>query len=310
MSVAIIMLAALAGQTHGARPSPGVSESPVAQMPVSSLDGTPPADLPAGAGPRGTSGERRYDATGYAYVGSVAGNPDAITATSDSVAAGSFVEITALDSGKTIVALVNGGGTGGGIIGLSPGAARLLGIVGGSAGVRVRNVTPIPQDQVALRNGLAASSRIDAPAALLVALRKRLPAGPPSRPPVRRPLPRVSPTPQTGTSYHAPGNLPLPEAAQPLPDTAPAPSSRPGASYVPPHRGSAPAASGWYVQVAALSSLDRAQAMVASLGGGRVVSNGGVHRVQVGPYANEATASQARDDAARRGYAGARVVHD
>ncbi|MDH7970823.1 SPOR domain-containing protein [Sphingomonas sp. AR_OL41] len=302
MTATIIMLAALAAQATPARPSPGVSESPVARMPVSSLDGAPPPDLPQGAGPRGTSGEQRYDATGYASVAERDGDSTAIAVAGDGVAQGSFVEITALDSGKTIIALVSGHGSGEGIIDLSPAAARSLGVDRGPTAVRVRNVTPIPQDQVALRSGRAASPRIDAPQTLLVALRKRLPAAAPSRP-IRRPLPPTRPTPQAGASYPVPADAALPEPV-------PVPPRRPGASYAPPRGQMAPAASGWYVQVAALSSLARAQALVGSLGGGRVVSSGGIHRVQIGPYGSVATATQARDDAARRGYAGARVVHD
>ncbi len=302
MAATIIMLAALAAQAAPVRPSPGVSESPVARMPASSLDGTPPPELPQGAGPRGTSGEQRYDATGYASVADPDGNATAVTVASDGVAQGSFVEVTALDSGKTIVALVSGHGSGEGIIDLSPAAARSLGADHGPVAVRVRNVTPIPQDQVALRGGRAASPRIDAPQTLLVALRKRLPAAAPSRP-IRRPLPPTRPTPQRGAPYRAPADVAPPEPT-------PAPPPRPGVSYAPPRGDVAPAASGWYVQVAALSSLARAQALVGKLGGGRVVSSGGVHRVQIGPYANSASATRARDDAARRGYAGARVVHD
>jgi rare lipoprotein A len=295
MMIGLLLLAALQAEPRVARPSSGISESPQARMPVSSIDGTPPE----GTGPRGTSGEQRYDAVGFAGIGDRAGDPQAITASTDAVAQGSFVELTALDSGKTIVALVSGHGTGGGVVGLSPGAAQLLGLEGAAAGVRVRGVTPTPQDQVALRGGRSAGSRLDAPATLLIALRKRLPAGTPARV-AQRPQPITRPTAQPGASYAPPR------------DTAPAPEPvrRPAPSYAPPRAAPAPAASGWYVQVAALSSLERAQALVASLGGGRVVSNGGIHRVQIGPYGTAATAAQARDDAARRGYGGARVVHD
>jgi len=266
----------------------------------STLDGAgPPPDLPQSAGPRGTSGEQRYDAVGFAGIGDGSGDPQAITASSDAVAQGSYVELTSLDSGKTIVALVSGHGTGGGVVGLSPGAARLLGAEGGSAAIRVRGVTPTPQDQVALRNGHSAASRLDAPASLLVALRKRLPAAAPARA-MQRPLPATRPAAQPGASYAPPrDSAPLPE-----------PVAQPAPSYAPPRAAPAPAASGWYVQVAALSSLERAQALAASLGGGRVVSSGGLHRVQIGPYGDATTAARARDDAARRGYGGARIVHD
>ncbi|MES2045343.1 MAG: SPOR domain-containing protein [Pseudomonadota bacterium] len=293
MMIGLMLLAAVQAEPRAVRPSPGMSESPQARAPVSSIDGAPPE----GSGPRGTSGEQRYDAVGFAGVGDGAGDPHAITASTDAVAQGSYVELTALDSGKTIVALVSGRGTGGGIVGLSPGAAQLLGVNGGSAAVRVRAVTPTPQDQVALRGGRSAASRLDAPASLLTALRKRLPGGLPAP---AQAVQRPRPTTQPGASYAPPRDTaPLPE-----------PVSRPAPSYAPPRTAPAPAAAGWYVQVAALSSLQRAQALVASLGGGRVVSNGGIHRVQIGPYGNAATAAQARDDAARRGYGGARIVHD
>ncbi|HSI19180.1 MAG TPA: SPOR domain-containing protein [Sphingomonas sp.] len=295
MIASLMLLAALQVEPRALRPSQAISESPQARAPVSSIDGSPPE----GAGPRGTSGEQRYDAVGFAGIGDGAGDPQTITASTDALPQGSFVELTALDSGKTIVALVSGHGTGGGVVGLSPGAARLLGLDGGSTAVRVRGVTPTPQDQVALRSGRSAGSRLDAPPSLLTALRKRLPAGAPTRL-VQRPQPITRPTTQPGASYAPPRDpVPLPE-----------PARRPAPSYAPPRAAPAPAASGWYVQVAALSSLQRAQALAASLGGGRVVSNGGIHRVQIGPYGNAATAAQARDDAARRGYGGARVVHD
>jgi rare lipoprotein A len=303
MLLSLMLLAAVQAEPRAPRPSPGISESPPARAPVSSIDGSPPA----GPGPRGTSGEQRYDAVGYAGVGEQAGDPQAITASSDAVAQGSFVELTALDSGKTIVALVSGHGTGGGVVGLSPGAAQLLGVEGGSAAIRVRGVTPTPQDQVALRGGRSAGSRLDAPAALLTALRKRLPAGGPMPArAVQRPQPTGRPTSRPGASYAPPRDT-VP-ADEPAPRAEPVRRAAP--SSVPPREAPAPAASGWYVQVAALSSLERAQALAASLGGGRVVSSGGIHRVQIGPYGSATTAAQARDDAARRGYGGARVVHD
>ncbi|MDB5676241.1 MAG: hypothetical protein JWM65_3223 [Sphingomonas bacterium] len=299
MMIGVMLLVALQTEPRVPRPSPGMSESPQARMPVSSIDSSPPE----GVGPRGTSGEQRYDAVGLAGVGDRTGDPQAITASTDALAQGSFVELTALDSGKTIVALVSGHGTGGGVVGLSPGAARLLGVEGGSAAVRVRGVTPTPQDQVALRGGRSAASRLDAPPTLLTALRKRLPGGAAAPAPARavqRPQPITRPTTQPG-AYYAPPREPAP---------VPEPVRQPPPSYAPPRAAPAPVAAGWYVQVAALSSLERAQALAASLGGGRVVSNGGIHRVQIGPYSNATTAAQARDDAARRGYGGARIVHD
>jgi rare lipoprotein A len=299
MMIGMMLLVAVQAESRVPRPSAAISESPPARAPVSSIDGSPPE----GAGPRGTSGEQRYDAVGFAGVGDGQGEPQAITASTDVLAQGSFIELTALDSGKTIVALVSGHGTGGGVVGLSPGAAQLLGIAGGSAAVRVRGVVPTPQDQVALRNGHAAGPRLDAPASLLTALRKRLPGGPPPARATPRPQPIVRPAGRPGASYAPPPRDPAPTPEREQADG-------PGPSYASPPAAPAAAASGWYVQVAALSSLPRAQALAATLGGGRVVSNGGIHRVQIGPYGNATTAARARDDAARRGYGGARIVHD
>ena len=301
MMFSVMLFAALQAEPR-MRPSPGVSESPAGRAPISSLDGGPPE----GAGARGPSGEQRYDAVGFAGISEQAGDPQAISVSTDAVGQGSFVELTALDSGRTIVALVNGHGTGGGVVGLSPGAAQLLGLQGGSAAVRVRGVTPTPQDQVALRGGHSASARLDAPAALLTALRKRLPAGGPAPArAIQRQQPVTRPATRPGAAYAPPRN------AAPVDEPAPTaePVRRAAPFYTPPPAAPAPAA-GWYVQVAALSSLARAQALAASLGGGRVVSSGGIHRVQIGPYGDAGSAAQARDDAARRGYGGARVVHD
>src|SRR4051812_11000142 len=99
MMIGVMLFAALQAEPRVLRPSQGLSESPQARAPVSSIDGSPPE----GAGPRGTSNEQRYDAVGFADVGDAAGDPQAITASTDALAQGSFVELTALDSGKTIV---------------------------------------------------------------------------------------------------------------------------------------------------------------------------------------------------------------
>ena len=62
-----------------------------------------------------------------------------------------------------------------------------------------------------------------------------------------------------------------------------------------------------FVQVAALSNLSRAQALAKQLGG-QVRSAGTIHRVQLGPFADNAAALRARGDVARRGYGDARII--
>lgn len=241
----------------------------------------PPDGPPPGDGPRGTSqafGTARYDAVGYAsWYGSEAGtrtasgarfDPDAITAAHNSLPMGSFAEVTALDSGRTIVVLITDRGphAGGRLIDLSRGAARLLGTDRTSvAAVRVRAIDPPPADQSALRAGKAASARLDASPQLLAALRRRLGAQP--RPSAR--------------------------GADPAPVATSAPAT------------AAPA--GLLVQVASFSNADRARALAATFHGS-VGASGGVYRVYLGPFTSRAEAEAARAAAVQRGYGDARLV--
>ncbi|MGY4395901.1 rare lipoprotein A [Sphingomonas sp. UYAg733] len=295
------------GAGRGAAYAPPLPDSPV---PVQQASVPIPADMPTGNGPRGTSGEQRYDAVGYAsWYGEEMGggrtasgqpfDPAAITAAHNSLPLGSFVEITALDTGRTIVAIVNDRGPGSSdrLIDLSRGAAQLLGITA-LAPVRVRLINPSPPDQMALSQGRAASPRIDAPQSLLVALRHKLPTrsapvtiGRSAAP--HQAMPRVA-SPRATPPRQAPGvGYAAPDTAPRQPQAAPRPGVRGGP--------------GLYVQVAALSNAARAQSLAASLGG-RVEQAGSIFRVQIGPFANNALAQRARDDVARRGYGDARIV--
>jgi len=261
------------------RPQPAYPERSYLER--QSRQEAPPPDMPQGSGPRGTSGDVRYDEVGYAGVG--AGSPG-ISGAVRGLPRGSYVEVTALDTGRTILVLVaDQMAPGNRTIDLSPGAAQLLG-VGEGAPVRVRRVDPPPPDQNALANGQAASPRLDAPQTLLTALRRKLGAPVASRPILPQPSNDV------GASYAPPPRRPRPAASAPVP---------------------APVASGGYfVQVAALSSRDRAVALSSSLGGGSVVQAGNVWRVRTGPYRDAASAQRARDALAARGYGGAQVVRD
>jgi rare lipoprotein A len=282
----------------GQRQSPGSAneplirgiESPHAQMPVSSIDQNAPADLPQGSGPRGTSGELRYDTVGYASVrndrpaGAFAGAT--ITIAHATLPVGSFVELTSLDSGRTIVAMVGAQSYDGQAFTLSPAAAQILG-VGDHAALRVRLVTPSGPDQMALRSGHPASPRLDAPEGLLKALRKRLPDEMVLTPPPRR----------------------MPPVTRRPPVPRPVPTPQPSPRYTPPETTrAAPLAGRFMVQVAAFSTRDRAQ-IAARQVGGRIVVAGSVFRVQLGPFPDSASAKQARDEAARHGYGDARVIH-
>ncbi len=89
----------------------------------------------------------------------------------------SYVEVTVLDTGRTILLRINDRGpfTPSRLIDLSRGAARLLGIERlGRAAVRVRRVEPDAKDRARLRAGKPASTRPDASPDELAALRARL----------------------------------------------------------------------------------------------------------------------------------------
>lgn len=136
-----------------------------------------PADIPG------------YDAVGYAsWYGGESGNQTAngerfrakaITGAHALLPLPSYVEVTALDTGRTILVRLNDRGpfTRNRVIDLSRGAARLLGIDGaGHAAVHVRRVDPVERDKDRLRNGRAAANRPDVPPATLAAWRRQLAA--------------------------------------------------------------------------------------------------------------------------------------
>lgn len=283
-------------------------------------DATPPADMPAGAGPSGTSrtaSATRFDEVGYASIAPTGKDGD-IQALGPSLPASGFAEITDLATGKTILAKVSGRPTvaSGYLVDLSAGAAQLLGLGGkSSAQVRVRQVEPIAADQVALEQGRPAAPRLDAPPILLTGLRAQMAqvpspgaaesavAPPPSsKPPVKAAVakkPATSPA-KPGVSYPPPGT-PAVDAKTKAPvvsaKTAPPPAAKPVA------------AGKYQVRVGAFASEANAKSLAAKLGG-HTARSGKYWLVELGPFADAAAAKRARDGAAKRGYGDARVITD
>ena len=235
-----------------------------------------PADVPG------------HDEVGYAswYGGDHEGKPTAngenfrsegISAAHKTLPLPSYVEVTSLETGRTILVRVNDRGpfVNGRVIDLSSGAARQLGMRrNGIAPVRVRRVNPHEQERAALRAGRQAAERLAAPEPLLAALRQRL--GGPQRP--AAPVQLASAAPDAGVTY-----------AVPL-------SSEPSAA-----RGA------YVVQVGAFASRERADGLAAQIGGWVAHSNG-LWRVRYGPYSSEAAARQGVEKAAAKGYSNARIM--
>jgi rare lipoprotein A len=131
-----------------------------------------------------------YDRVGYAtWYGPESGNqtangerfrPDGITAAHTTLPLPSYVEVTALDTGRRILVRVNDRGpfAGGRIIDLSRGAAEELGVKAqGVAPVRVRVVEPSDGDRKRLREGKPARALSPVSGRELDSLRARLETG-------------------------------------------------------------------------------------------------------------------------------------
>lgn len=131
-----------------------------------------------------------YDMLGYAsWYGSESGNRTAngerfrakgISAAHTSLPLPSYVEVTSLDTGRTILVRVNDRGPfvgRGRIIDLSRGAAEDLGLrAQGQAAVRVRVVDPPERDREKLRSGKSAAPRPRVSDTVLANLRAQLQA--------------------------------------------------------------------------------------------------------------------------------------
>lgn len=259
-----------------------------------------------------------YDAVGKAVaMGADEGGAGRINGAHRTLPVPSYVEVTSLSSGKTILVRIDRRGpmSGDGLVALSPMAWSQLGLPGdASAPVRVRRVNPPEPERALLRTGQVAPQRMDTPPGLLAALRRKLgleppvgdlpvtirPAevapGAPKPPAPTKPAVKIAekPTPK-------PQEKPAPKvevAAAPKPPAPPEPPKRPGA-----------AAGRYYVQIGAFSQRGNAEA-AARKAGGSIVQSGSLWRVRSGPFSAGDEAERGLAKARAAGYAGARIVRD
>lgn len=280
-----------------------------------------------------------YDEVGYAAADSGAG----VTGSHHTLPLPSYVEVTSLATGKTVLVRLERRGpmTGDAVVALSPAAFAQLGAAA-SDPVRVRRVNPPEEERAALRAGRTAPVRMDTPPSLVAVLKRKLPgegsaaltpnpaaartavaavevpaSHAPQRP-VEQPIAAVaSVSPAPRAARGAPPPLP------PLPGrggsvgVASAPAPAVIARHQAPARVQAPAAqpareqaaakgSNFVVQAAAMSTLDRARHVAGAIGGS-VVKSGEYYRVRTGPFTTrqQAEASLAKVRAA--GYSDARI---
>ncbi|MEH6661623.1 MAG: septal ring lytic transglycosylase RlpA family protein [Parasphingorhabdus sp.] len=262
-----------------------------------------------------------YDEVGYAswYGEELSGNqtangeifnPQGISAAHKTLPLPSYVEVTALDTGRTILVRVNDRGpfANDRLIDLSHGAAKQLGIdQDGVSGVRVRKVNPNEQERAVLRMGAPATERIATPDSLLLILRKNLAKLPLPATPIRQVAAPAVSAPGKGS---ATGSMPPPVAGKRDGRFIVEGAGRPvaaengvGANNV------GDLAGAYVVQVAAFSDKSRADTLARKIGA-KVMTDGtrSIWRVRYGPYSNEKDAQAGLAQAQQRGYSGARIL--
>lgn len=239
-----------------------------------------------------------YDVVGWAGVSPTVSRT--ITASHRTLPLPSYVEITALDTGRTILVRVERRGpmTGQLLTELSQAAAEQLGILGqDGAAIRMRRVNPPEQERAALRSGRAVPARMDTPQSLRTALMRRLEQQG-AEVQVSRPGPM--PSPDRMPAGAAPGWRPMPSGASRLPGAV-QPTGRPPSGAI-----RAPLPGRFFVQVGAFSSRERAAGVADALGA-QVVPGGGVFRVRLTGLRTAAEAEAALAKARAAGYGDARI---
>ncbi|MEQ8309788.1 MAG: septal ring lytic transglycosylase RlpA family protein [Sphingopyxis sp.] len=248
-----------------------------------------------------------YDDVGYAgvYSDDAAGkttangetfDPAWISAAHKTLPLPSYVEVTKLDTGRTILVRVNDRGpmVNDRLIALSPAAAAQLGLDEGVAAVRVRRTNPPAAERAQLRAGRAVPERIATPASLLAILRTKAQA---------LPVPKAAsqPAPPIASANAKPGDDRMEIRGN---EETSEPKVTPAAAAKP-----APESGRYIVQVGAFSTEARADA-AAKLVGGYVAKAGKLWHVRIGPFATEADASGALGTARSKGFRDALTRRD
>lgn len=281
-----------------------------------------------------------YDAVGQAHVEP---DTDGVTMAHRTLPLPSYVEVTALASGRTALVRVTRRGpmAGGDLVALSPAAWAQLGLDGAQAPVRVRRVNPPEAERALLRTGQRAPERMETPQGLLTVLRRKLgdgegamlsaapkPAVPPVAPaplaqaapaaPAPKPKVAAAPTPKKADKPQLAAAKAAPmrvvgehgaKAAKPRePEAKVAAAANPTAAE--PAPAPVPARkSGFVVQLGAFGEKGRAET-IASKAGARVTAAGKVYRVRLGPFADASAAQAALAKVRAGGYAEARVLRE
>ncbi|MGV3729389.1 MAG: septal ring lytic transglycosylase RlpA family protein [Sphingopyxis sp.] len=245
-----------------------------------------------------------YDDVGYVgwygddFSGKTTANgevydPTRVSAAHKTLPLPSYVEVTALDTGRTILVRVNDRGpmANDQLIALSPAAAAQLGLAQGMTAVRVRRTNPPAAERAQLRAGKAVPERLATPASLLAILRTKANA---------LPAPKVAsePAPPVASATARPGD-----------DRMAVQGNVESAAAKPAPAKPAAATGKYVVQVGAFSTEARANAAAKPVGG-YVSKAGNLWHVRMGPFASEADAQSALAKARSTGFRDAVVQRD
>jgi rare lipoprotein A len=279
-----------------------------------------------------------YDEVGYVAADNGAG----VTGSHHTLPLPSYVEVTSLTSGKTILVRLarRGPMDGDAVVALSSAALAQLGASTGEP-VRVRRVNPPEEERAALRAGRTAPARMDTPASLVAVLKRKLsgagsvaltpksaapatvaavsvPASSASQRAPVQPVAVPASVPASGRKFST-GAPPLPPLSAVGREVAAAPApvpvvvarleeSPPPPAAVPAPARKAPAAveGAYVVQAAAMSTLERAQKVAGAIGGS-VSRSGAYFRVRTGPFASRAQAEASLAKVRSAGYSDARI---
>ncbi|WP_454599381.1 septal ring lytic transglycosylase RlpA family protein [Qipengyuania sp. SM2507] len=257
-----------------------------------------------------------YDEVGYATFDEPGAS--GISAAHRTLPLPSYVEVTSLESGQTILVRVERRGpmTNARLIALSPDARAQLG-VGEGTPVRVRRVNPPEEDRAELRADRTAGLRMETPPGLLEVLKRKLPAvGSAS-------LTRAEGEEAAALANAAPSairsvdpNTGAPSTRVPLEDevtsgTVRATGGAPAAAPAPvatPDPAPKPSGDGNYVVQAGAYSSKAAAERVASSIDGYLEPVGRLWRVRTGPFTTRGQASTALAKVRGAGYSGAQIV--
>lgn len=245
-----------------------------------------------------------YDAVGHAALDAEGGQ--GISVAHKTLPLPSYVEVTSLETGRTILARVERRGpmTGARLVALSQAAQAQLGSTDGTP-VRVRRVNPLEVERAELRAGRAVAERMDTPKSLLAVLARKLPAS--AGAPAPAIVAAAPARPESSNFERAFSERREANAAYPLEPIAAAAST----TAPPPAREvTAPAAvaskGDFVIQAAAFSSEANATRAAGEIGG-FVIRSGKYYRVRTGPYATRGQAEAALAKVRAAGYSDARV---